>query len=66
MFKKRKSIKAKMRVLKEEEELLKKLLKLHKYLSGEDVKQRELLVKQARIMEEYLDVLNERLDTWEE
>ena len=64
MFEKMKDMMARRRVVKEEKRLLKKLLKLHKYLAGENVKQRDLLEKQARIMEEYLKVLDERLSTW--
>ena len=57
---------AKKRVIKERDKLLEKLAKLYRHLATGDVKQRELLEKQAMIMHDYVDVLNERLDAWEE
>ncbi len=57
---------AKRRVIKERDKLLEKLAKLYRYLATGNVKQRELLEKQAMIMHDYVDILNERLDTWEE
>lgn len=56
----------KRRVIKERDKLLEKLAKLYRYLATGNVKQRELLEKQAMIMHDYVDVLNERLDAWEE
>ena len=57
---------AKKRVIKERDKLLEKLAKLYRHLATGDVKQRELLERQAMIMHDYVDVLNERLDAWEE
>ena len=57
---------AKKRVIKERDKLLEKLARLYRYLATGNVKQRELLEKQAMIMHDYVDILNERLDAWEE
>ena len=57
---------AKKRVIKERDKLLEKLAKLYRHLATGNVKQRELLEKQAMIMHDYVDILNERLDAWEE
>lgn len=57
---------AKKRVIRERDKLLEKLARLYRYLATGNVKQRELLEKQAMIMHDYVDILNERLDAWEE
>ena len=62
----KKSIIAKMRVIKERNKLYNKLVKLDEYLKREDIKQKDLLKRQQMIMLRYLIVLNERLDNWEE
>lgn len=66
MIEKNENMTVKMRVIEERNELLGKLIDLHTYLMGEDVKQRDLLEQQSKIMHDYVDILNERLDTWEE
>lgn len=62
----KKSIIAKMRVIKERNKLYNKLVKLDEYLKREDIKQKDLLKRQQMIMLRYLIVLNERLDNWKE
>lgn len=66
MIEENENMTVKMRVIEERNELLGKLIDLHTYLMREDAKQRDLLEKQATIMSEYVDILNERLDAWEE
>lgn len=66
MIKKMKNIRAKMRVKKERNEIVDKLIDLYKYLSRPDAQQRDLLEKQEFIMRKYIEVLNERLSAWEE
>lgn len=66
MLLKKKNIRAKRRVIRERDRLLEKLARLYRYLTTGNVKRRELLEKQAMIMHDYVDILNERLDAWEE
>lgn len=66
MIEENKNMTAKMRVMQERDELLDKLIKLRRYLRKKDAKQRDLLEKQAKIMRNYIDVLNERLCVWED
>ena len=66
MFKKIKNARVKTRLINERYELGLKLIKLYKYLKKEDAKQRDLLEEQAAIMEDYYDILSERLKTWED
>lgn len=66
MFEKRKNMRAKLRLIDERYKLGLKLIDLYKYLMKEDAKQKDLLEEQVAIMEDYYDVLSERLKTWEE
>lgn len=68
MIEKKKYTTAKMRVKQERNELFVKLSDLLTYLKeeGENAQQRDLLLAQADIMQDYLDILNERLIIWDE
>lgn len=68
MIEKKRYTTAKMRLKEERNALFVKLTDLLRYLKkeGENAHQRDLLIKQASIMQDYLDVLNERLIIWDE
>ena len=68
MIEKKKYSTPKMRVKEERNELYIRLSDLLTYLreEGENAHQRDLLIIQADIMQDYLDVLNERLILWDE
>lgn len=55
--------KAKLRVVVERDQLSIKLEALRRYLLSDQ--QRKLLEKQEKIMQEYLDVLNERIKAFD-
>lgn len=55
-----------IRVFRERNDLWNNMIRLYRYLLRSDAQQRDLLEKQLHIMESYLKVLDERLETWDE